>query len=110
MKDLFQFDVRLQDLLHLGDQAKDFSTLRTLFRLLDHWWYDDSDKDRSEERRKNIRIGSVHVFLDDEGSLHLDFNTRFSFANEPGAVQLLEKLGELHGDEDDITSFIKIQE
>jgi hypothetical protein len=110
MKNLFRFDVTLQELLHLGDLAKNFSRLRVLFSLLDHWWYDLSDKKRSEERRKNIRIGSVNVFLDDDGGLHLDFITRFGFKDEPGAVELLENLSKLNGDEDDVTSYIKIQE
>ena len=31
-----------------------------------------------EDREKNMRIGSVDVFIDDESHLHLDFTTRFT--------------------------------
>ena len=40
--------------------------------LADQWTIGD------KEREKNIRIGTVDVFIDDEGNLHLDFQTRFS--------------------------------
>jgi hypothetical protein len=108
-KMLFSFDVRLKDLLHLGDMAKTFSKLEALFKALDLWWYDLSNEDKSEQRRNNIRIGSVNVLLDDDGALHLDFCTRFSLKNEPLAVQYLEQIDELRGDEDNNGAYFEIK-
>lgn len=35
-----------------------------------------------EDREKNIRIGTVDVYITDEGNLHLDFATRFTVKRE----------------------------
>jgi hypothetical protein len=92
------FDVRLKDLMNLEKQSENFSKLHLLFTLLDHYWYNIGDKstrkgrkDR-QERRNQIRIGSVSVFLDDDGALHLDFCTRFSFKNDPSVLEFLDQI------------------
>lgn len=92
MKEIFSFDVRLKDLMNLGEQAQTFGKLKALFAILKRSWYSLEDKAAEEERWNRIRIGSVEVFLDDSGALHMDFVTRYSFAQNSRAIELLALL------------------
>ncbi len=81
-KKLFTFDVTLKELMNLKEYAKEFPKLGATFSLLKMFWYNLPDKIDAIKRWNGIRVGSIYVFLDDDNSLHLDFVTRFRFADK----------------------------
>lgn len=92
MNKLFRFDVRLKDLMNLGEQTKEVTKLDLIFTLLKGFWYNLKDKKAEEERWNNIRVGSIEVYLDEHKHLCFEFVTRFQFQNSPEILELLEKL------------------
>jgi hypothetical protein len=94
MKQLFSFDVRLQDLMNLEKYSQKVDKLSLIFDLLKGFWYTLKDKTAEQERWNNIRIGSVDVYLDETNSLHLDFTTRFSFNSSPEMLKFFEYISD----------------
>jgi hypothetical protein len=93
MNKLFSFDVRLKDLMNLGERAKEVKKLDLIFMLLKGSWYTlKNDPNAEQERWDRIRVGSVDVYLDEGKNLHLDFVTRFHFENSPEILALLDEL------------------
>ena len=72
------------------EELKSFSKnefLRDIIEPLEEAWVGDNS-----ERESNVHIGSVYVYLDQEDHLHIDFVTRFHFANDPGLKKTLQKI------------------
>lgn len=90
MEKLFSFDVRLKDLMNLGDMGKEFEKLGLMFEILKGFWYTLEDKVREQERWNSIRVGSMDVYLDEDKTLCMKFYTRFTFKNAPTVLRLLE--------------------
>lgn len=61
-------DVSLYELLHLSERK----ALADVFGFLRQYWVG-----KHRDRMKSIRIGTVYVYLDVGGQMHLDFVTRF---------------------------------
>jgi hypothetical protein len=89
MKKLFSFDVTLRELMYLG--SKKTPQLGLIFEFLKQFWYVIEGR-LDMERWDNIRIGSVDVFLDQDGHLHLDFMTRFHLNGKPKTLEFLDAL------------------
>ena len=100
MKNIFRFDVTLNDLMNLGRRAKDVKELEVVFTALHTFWYNLEDKKKQEERENRIRVGSVEVYLDDEYHLHIDFITRFNLQHAKPFLQLLDLIK--NKDEDEV--------
>lgn len=92
MKTDFFIDVTLKDLMNLGKRAAEVKQLDFIFNLLQNYWYNLEDKKEQEERENRIRVGSIWVYLDDDGALHLDFVTRFGFKDKDKVGQFLSLL------------------
>ena len=90
MEKLFRFDVRLKDLMNLGEMGEKSEKLGLIFEILRGFWYTLEDKVREQERWNRIRIGSVDVYLDEDKSLCMKFTTRFTFQNAPTVLHVLE--------------------
>lgn len=110
MKEIINFDVRLKDLMNLGEHAKGFGKLKALFLLLKTFWYRLDDKKEQVEREDRIRIGSVYVFLDDDGVLHMDFVTRFNFENKDAYHKAFEILALMPDDISLPEEFLALEE
>lgn len=69
-----QFEIESVDVT--AEQLRDFTKhpiLKEIVETLSEGWTMGK-----EDRDKNTRIGSVDIYTDDDGHLHLDFVTRFS--------------------------------
>lgn len=91
-KKLFFCDITLKELKNLDEYAKNVPRLEVVFELFQHFWYNLDDKKRQAERENDTRMGSIWVYLDDDGVLHLDITPRFSFNEHPEILELLNKL------------------
>ena len=71
---LHAIDVTWKDLSSLNGIHASLSFLIEILRLM---WCDND-----EHREKDLRIGSIKMKFDNDGSLHFDFCSRFSFSKE----------------------------
>lgn len=107
MKKLFDFDVTLKDLMHLGERAKEVTRLGAVFSLLKIFWYNLKDRDKEAEAKRwnRIRVGSIYVFLDDDNHLHIDFVTRFNLTAATAYIDALELISRI--DPDKMPDYLK---
>lgn len=89
MKKLFSFDVTLEELSNLLSHK--YAKAQLVLEFLKNFWYvDQGGSDKSYLNK--VRVGSIDVFIDNDGHLHLDFITRFSLKNYPKCLKWLEDL------------------
>lgn len=71
-KDIGSQDITYKELEKYGEAGTPYMEL--VLKILHTFWVGNN-----EERADDVRIGSVDFFFDEDGHLHLDFVSRFSF-------------------------------
>lgn len=79
-----QIDVTYENLQSL----KDVQALQPALEFLKDFWCGSN-----KERESNVRLGTIDVFIDEQGNLHLDFISRFSLEKYPELIEHLRSVG-----------------
>lgn len=89
MKKIFSCDVSIKELMSLYTSKS--SKLKDVLYFLEEYLIGSDEDPSKSDRDKSIgtNVGSINVFLDDDGKLHLDFVTKFDLVSKDN-IRFLE--------------------